>query len=56
MRISDKKTAFMSIRITDHLREQIRKQAKESQRTIAGQVLYYVKQGLDNEKTSSPSS
>ena len=48
----DKKTVFMSIRLTEELREQIRQQAKESQRTLAGQVLHYVKQGVDNEKTA----
>ena len=47
----DKKTVFMSIRLTEELREQIRQQAKESQRTLAAQVLHYIKHGMANEKT-----
>ena len=47
----DKKTVFMSIRLTEELREQIRQQAKESHRTLAAQVLHYIKQGMANEKT-----
>lgn len=46
----DKKTVFMSIRLTEELREQIRQQAKESQRTLAGQVLHYVTRGIDQEQ------
>lgn len=46
----DKKTVFMSIRLTEELREQIRQQAKESQRTLAGQVLHYVLQGIEKDK------
>lgn len=46
----DKKTVFMSIRLTEELREQIRQQAKESQRTIAGQVLHYITRGMEDDK------
>lgn len=46
----DKKTVFMSIRLTEELRDQIRKQAKESQRTLAGQVLHYVTRGIEQQQ------
>jgi hypothetical protein len=47
---SDKKSVFMSIRLTEELREQIRQQAKESQRTLAGQVLHYVTRSIAQEQ------
>ena len=47
----DKKTVFMSIRLTEELREQIRQQADANTRTLAAQVLHYIKQGMANEKT-----
>ena len=47
----DKKTVFMSIRLTEELREQIKEKAAQNQRTVAGQVLHYIKQGMANEKT-----
>ena len=47
----DKKTVFMSIRLTEELREQIREKAKESQRTLAGQVLHYVTRGIEQQQT-----
>lgn len=50
----DKKTVFMSIRLTEELREQIREKAKENQRTIAGQVLHYITRGLDDDKAKKP--
>lgn len=46
----DKKTVFMSIRLTEELREQIRQKAKESQRTLAGQVLHYVTRSIEQEQ------
>ena len=46
----DKKTVFMSIRLTEELREQIRQHAKENQRTLAGQVMHYVTRGIEQEK------
>jgi hypothetical protein len=50
---SDKKSVFMSIRLTEELREQIRKQAKESQRTLAGQVLHYVTRSIAQEQAKN---
>jgi len=46
----DKKTVFMSIRLTEELREQIRQQADANTRTLAAQVLHYIKQGMANEE------
>ena len=50
----DKKTVFMSIRLTEELREQIREKAKESQRTIAGQVLHYIARCLEQDGAKKP--
>jgi predicted DNA-binding protein len=47
---SDKKSVFMSIRLTEELREQIRQEAKKSQRTLAGQVLHYVTRSIEQEQ------
>jgi len=43
------KQAFMSIRVPDDIRKQIRKIAQDSSRTFAGQILHYIRQGLDGE-------
>lgn len=40
------KNVFMSIRLTEELREQIKEKAAQNQRTVAGQVLHYVLNGL----------
>lgn len=42
----ERKGVFMSIRLTEALREQVREQARLNERTFAGQILYYIKKGL----------
>lgn len=43
------KQAFMSIRVPDDVRKRIRAVAQASSRTFAGQILHYIRQGLDGE-------
>ena len=50
----DKKTVFMSIRLTEELREQIKEKAAQNQRTIAGQVLHYIARCLEQDGAKKP--
>jgi hypothetical protein len=43
------KTPFFSIRIPPEIGEQLRKVADDNTRTLAAQILHYVKQGLAAE-------
>jgi len=45
----DIKRVFMSIRLTEELREQIRQKAQEAERTLAAQITHYIKRGLDQD-------
>ena len=47
----DKKGRFMTIRIPDDVKEQLHQRAEINTRTLAAQVLHYIKQGMANEKT-----
>jgi hypothetical protein len=40
------KSETMTLRFPDDVKEAVAKQAAKSVRTIAGQIVYYVKQGL----------
>jgi hypothetical protein len=43
------KRVFMSIRLTEELREQIRERADLNERTIAAQITHYIKRGLEQD-------
>jgi hypothetical protein len=40
----------MSIRVTEELREQLRMKAHKNQRTISGQILYYLIRSIEAEE------
>jgi hypothetical protein len=44
------KTPFFSIRIPPEIGSELRKVADTNTRTLAAQILHYVKQGLASEK------
>lgn len=46
----EKKNRFITIRIPQDVDSELRRRADESTRTLASQVLHYIKQGLTNEK------
>jgi len=48
--LKEKKSRFMTIRIPEEIDNELRQRADESTRTLASQVLHYIKQGLSNEK------
>lgn len=43
------KEKYMTIRISESLLNQLRKEAAKNTRTIAAQVLHFVKQGLEKK-------
>jgi predicted DNA binding CopG/RHH family protein len=43
------KDKYMTIRLPESLLTKLRKEAEKNTRTIAAQVLHYVKQGLDKK-------
>ena len=45
------KDRYMTIRIPFDIDQELRKLADANTRTLAAQVLHYIKQGMDNEKT-----
>lgn len=47
------KDRYMTVRLPAEIEAQIRQQAKASTRTLAAQILHYIKQGLaqENNKT-----
>jgi hypothetical protein len=45
-----KKDVFLSIRVTEELREQLRMKAHKNQRTISGQILYYLIRSIEAEE------
>lgn len=44
------KRDFMTIRIPEEIKEQVREKARRERRSIADQVLVFVEAGLDAEK------
>ena len=52
MATSDAKTKdrYMTIRLPADVEHELRKIAEQSTRTLAAQVLHYIKQGLEKEK------
>jgi predicted DNA-binding protein len=52
MATSDAKTKdrYMTIRLPADIELELRKMAEQSTRTLAAQVLHYIKQGLEKEK------
>lgn len=47
----DVKDRYMTIRIPFDIDQELRKLADANTRTLAAQVLHYIKQGMANEKT-----
>ena len=47
------KDRYMTIRIPFDIDHELRKLADANTRTLAAQVLHYIKQGMANEKTSA---
>lgn len=45
------KDRYMTIRIPFDIDQELRKLADANTRTLAAQVLHYIKQGMENEKT-----
>lgn len=48
----EEKGRFMTIRIPSEIDKELRQRADENTRTLAAQVLHYIKQGMANEKTA----
>ena len=46
------KDRYMTIRIPFDIDQELRKLADANTRTLAAQVLHYIKQGMANEKTA----
>jgi predicted GIY-YIG superfamily endonuclease len=46
-----KREKYVTVRIPDDVKEQLHQRADENTRTLAAQVLHYIKQGMANEKT-----
>jgi predicted transcriptional regulator len=44
-----KKGDYLTIRLPDAVKRQLAQRAEKADRTLAGQVLYYIKQGMANE-------
>ena len=49
----DVKDRFMTIRLPSDIDQELRKLADANTRTLAAQVLHYIKQGIANEKAHS---
>lgn len=47
------KDRYLTIRLPADVEQALRKQAEDSTRTLAAQVLHYLKQGLAKEKNKS---
>lgn len=45
------KDRYLTIRIPSDIDQQLRRLAAANTRTLAAQVLHYIKQGIENEKT-----
>jgi hypothetical protein len=45
----EKKTQFLSMRIPPTVLADLKKQAEQSTRTVAAQVLHYIKEGIKND-------
>lgn len=43
------KQAFMSVRLTNELRKQVKQRAKLNDRTISSQIVSYIKRGLEQD-------
>lgn len=48
------KNVFISIRLTEELREQIKQKAEQNHRTVAGQVLYYLTRCIEQDGAKKP--
>ena len=46
------KDRYMTMRLPADVERELRKMAAANTRTLAAQILHYVKQGLENEKNS----
>lgn len=47
--MKETKDKYMTIRIPESLLTRLRKESEKNTRTIAAQVLHYIKQGLDKK-------
>lgn len=50
----DVKDSYMTIRIPHDVDQELRRLAAANTRTLAAQVLHYIKQGIANEKAHTP--
>ena len=50
--VKEVKDRYMTIRIPFDIDQELRKLADANTRTLAAQVLHYIKQGMANEKTA----
>lgn len=48
------KDKYMTIRLPESLLNKLRKEAAKEDRTIAAQVIHYVKQGLETNEKNKP--
>ena len=48
----EKKGRFMTIRIPSEIDKELRQRADENTRTLAAQVLHYIKQGMAHERAT----
>lgn len=46
------KDRYMTIRIPADIEQELRRQAEADTRTLAAQVLHYIKQGLANDRSA----
>ena len=46
------KDRYMTIRIPANIEQELRRQAEADTRTLAAQVLHYIKQGLFNDRSA----
>lgn len=44
---------YVSLRITAELLTKLRLVARQNERTISGQIVYYIKQGLEKERNEN---
>lgn len=43
------KQAFMSVRLTSELHKQVKQRARDNDRTISSQIVFYIKRGLEQD-------
>ena len=43
------KQAFMSVRLTSELHKQVKQRARDNERTISSQIVFYIKRGLEQD-------